>query len=118
MSSKWYGSISNRIEEGKTYGEIFVGMGATEYMWSDTVPYEVIKVVDEKHVVVRRMDYKRVDKEGMSDYQEYEYTSNPKNYIARLTKTKNGWRARLENGKLSSTTFSLGVMKRYFDYSF
>lgn len=117
MSGKWYGSISNRIEEGKTYGEVFVGMGATEYSWSDTHPFEVVEIIDKKHVVVRKMDYKRIDSNGMSDCQEYEYTSNPKNYTCKLTLTANGWRERTASGKLGNK-FSLGVMKRYYDYSF
>lgn len=58
MSNKWYGSLQNRIEEGKQYcEEIKVGTGVTEYLWSDRHPYEVIEVTDQKHVKIRRMDH-------------------------------------------------------------
>lgn len=53
--SKLYGSLQNRIEEDKMYcSEIKVGTGMTEYSWSDRTAYEVTKVVDQKHVYVRR----------------------------------------------------------------
>lgn len=117
MGRKIYGSITNRIEEGNQYGrEIFIGMGATEYLFSDCHPYEVIKIIDKKHVVVREMNYKRTDGHGMSDSQEYDYTSNPQGYTCSLTMTKSGWRSRI-NGKYGNY-FALGVMRRYYDFSF
>lgn len=92
MSKTWYGSIDNRIEEGKQFvEEIKVGTGMTEYMWSDRHAYEVVKVDTQDHVWVRRYDYKRIDDYGMSDWQEYEYISNPENPVIELVKRKNGW---------------------------
>lgn len=76
--SKWYGSVNNRIDEGRKFcKEIKVGTGMTEYLWSDRHPYEVTRVIDQEHVFVRKMDHKRIDHNGMSDWQEYEYISNP-----------------------------------------
>lgn len=77
MNKKWYGSLINRIDEGKTFGEIKVGTGVTEMCYSDRHPYEVVKVIDDKHLLIRRCDAKRIDNNGMSECQEYEYTLRP-----------------------------------------
>lgn len=56
---KWYGSINNRImEQGKDAEEITVGMGVTEFYWSDRHAYEVVAVRDQKHITIR--EYKAV----------------------------------------------------------
>ena len=57
--AKWYGSINNRImEQGKDAKEITVGMGVTEFHWSDRDAYEVTQVIDQKHIVIR--EYKHI----------------------------------------------------------
>lgn len=89
---KNYGSLQNRLEEGKNFvEEIKVGMGVTEYFYSDRKPYEVVEVIDQNNIVIRAMDYKRIDNEGMSDYQEYQYISNPRNYTIKITLRNNVW---------------------------
>lgn len=51
-----------------------VGKGATVLLWTDRHAYEVIEVSpDHKRVVVQQYLPKRIDKNGMSDSQEYEY---------------------------------------------
>lgn len=93
---KWYGSLTNRIEESCTSPEPVVGMGVTEYCWSDRHPYEIIEVIDSRHIVVRRLDHKRIDHNGMSECQDYEYFSNEKYPGIKLFKTKEGrWRERI-----------------------
>lgn len=55
MSKRWYGSVSNRIEEGHNYNEdklIHEGDDITEYLWSDRHCYYVHKVIDQKHILV------------------------------------------------------------------
>lgn len=74
---KYYGSITNRIEEGRQVGELAVGMGATEMLYSDRHAYTVQKVISPKRVIVTRDKAVRVDDNGMSDCQRYEYTSTP-----------------------------------------
>lgn len=57
MSKKWYGSISNRIEEGHNYNDdklIHIGDDITMYLWSDSYCYYVTKVIDQKHIFVRK----------------------------------------------------------------
>lgn len=51
-----------------------VGKGATVLHWTDRSAYEVMAVSeDKKRVVVQQYHPKRIDGNGMSDSQEYEY---------------------------------------------
>lgn len=54
---KLYGSLQNRLVEGRdfTNGNIKVGTGATEVLYSDRHAYEVIAVKDQNHFTIRRM---------------------------------------------------------------
>ena len=115
----WYGSVQNRIYENSKGKEPQVGMGVTEMLWSDRHPWEIIEVKDERHIVVRELDWKRVDGGGFSEAQEYEYSSNPDNRTARLFRTKKGqWRERIGKNGLGCTVFVIGVAERYYDFSF
>ena len=54
--TKWYGNLNNRLmEQGKDAEEITVGMGVTEFHWSDRDAYEVTEVRDQKHITIRRL---------------------------------------------------------------
>ena len=90
---KWYGSLQNRLEENQMYvEEIKVGTYATMYEYSDRHAYEVVEVKDQKHIKIRKLDAKRIDNNGMSDSQHYQYTSNENNPIEELELTKYGWK--------------------------
>lgn len=149
MSSKWYGSLQNRLEENQQFcSEITVGMGVTEYHWSDREAYEVVEVTDQKHVKIRRLDHKLI---GGAYSNQWELTSNKANptydlvkrgkywyYTSTLTKaeleqiTDKEKRLRLavagfdfdkvmEKGKqtkLSKANVSFGKADYYFDYEF
>lgn len=89
MANRWYGSVQNRIEENKMFcDEIKVGMGMTEYSWSDRHPYEVVEVIDQKHVRVRELDHKPIG-EPMSN--EWLLCSNLDNPTYLLTKRGKYW---------------------------
>ena len=88
---KWYGSVQNRIEENKMFtGEIEVGTGVTEYLYSDRHAYEVIAVQDQKHVTIREYDHKMVDKDGWAS-NNWELISNPDNPTLDLVKRGKYW---------------------------
>lgn len=56
--TRWYGSLNNRImERGRDAEEITVGMGVTEFFWSDRHAYEVTKVIDQKHIYIRELKH-------------------------------------------------------------
>lgn len=90
MSKVWYGNLTNRLEENKMFcDEIKVGTGMTEYHYSDRHPYEVVEVIDQKHVKVRMLDHKHVG-DGCMD-NNWELVSNEKNPIISMTKRGNYW---------------------------
>ena len=57
MSKKWYGSLNNRLEEGCYYNGTFnnlqEGTDITMYYYSDTHPYYITKVVNQKNIFVK-----------------------------------------------------------------
>lgn len=115
-----YGSLTNRFMERAISPIPEVGMGVTECMWSDRHAYEVIEVKDARHITIRQLDARRVDKNGMSECQEYEYTSNPDNRTLRLFKTKRGrWVVRIgRNGVDNSSGWYIGQAEEYYDPCF
>ena len=102
--SKWYGSVQNRMMEKSTPKiRPEIGMGVTECLWSDRHAWEVAGVIDEKHIVIRRMGHK------CKDYYagDWEVFPNPDGEICHLVFRSGRWRDRLwdekyENGKLVS----------------
>ena len=97
---KLYGSLNNRFEEGQQFvKEIKVGDGVTEYGYTDRYAYEVVEVIDQNNIVIRKVDTRRIDNNGMSDCQEYEYISNKKNPTERLTRRNNVWFKVIEYSK-------------------
>lgn len=118
MSSIWYGSLQNRIEEWARMPEPEVGMGVTELCYTDRHPYEIIEVKDSRHITVRRLDHKRIDNNGISESQDYEYSSNPNNPVATLFKTKDGkWVERIGK-RYGCNGWKLGKAEEYYDFSF
>lgn len=121
--SKWYGSINNRLEENRQFvPTIEVGTGMTEYLWSDRHPYEVVKVIDQKHVVVREMEHKLV---GEPFSNKWELFSDPERPVEYITKRGQYWYWTTEyeeDGKkkrnLHRANVSFGVAEYYYDYSF
>lgn len=71
---KWYGNLTNRLEEGRTVPEIKEGMDITMYLWSDRDCYFVTEVIDQKHIKVKRYhviaDH---DKAGGMGHQDWLY---------------------------------------------
>lgn len=129
---KFYGSILNRLQENSTGDTPVVGMGVTELCYTDRHPYEVIEVKDATHIVVREMDYRRTDDCGMSEHQEYEYTSKPDGKIYHLVLRNGRWRnyewkdsyddecnrTRELTRRLGSNGWYIGKAERYYDFSF
>lgn len=87
-----------------------VGDGATILMWTDRHAGTVVKVTPTQ-IHVRRDFAKRIDCNGMSESQNYEYTENVDGpmYVFRLT--KKGYRC-LGCGLM------IGSRSEYHDYSF
>ena len=108
----------NQVISRTTSSEPVVGMGATQLMWSDRHPFTVVEVLSAKEVVVQADRVKRVDGNGMSEDQEYEYVPNPAGKKYTITLRKNGqWVTKgqpLRNGQL----WKLGEREEYHDFSY
>jgi hypothetical protein len=92
-----------------------IGMGATIMHWSDREPVTIIQITHNgKRLVLQSDTATRLDNNGMSESQEYEYEPNPNGEIHFATKRKNGT-FRLV-GK--DTLVSLGERRKYYDYSY
>ena len=85
----WVGSLQNRLAENKQFcDEIKIGTGVTEYFYSDRHPYEVVEVVDQKHVYIRLLDHKPI---GEAYSNDWELISNKNNPIYYVTKRGKYW---------------------------
>ena len=136
-----YGSIINRLSESCSAFplnyEVKVGLGGTEYMWSDRKPYTVCVVHNNwknkgyEIIGVQADDYKRIDENGMSEDQDYEFTPNIENTVHYLksqkVQTKNGimkfyqpvrWNNKTNRWNIGGTPVTLGHRKAYYDFSF
>ena len=86
---KLYGSLNNRLEENRMFcKEIEVGTGMTEYSYSDRHAYEVTKVIDQKHVMVRKYDVEHI---GEAMTNNWKLISNPDNPERLITRRGNYW---------------------------
>ena len=92
-----------------------VGGGATIQHWTDRTACTVIKISKSGKTVWMQEDHaKRVDNNGMSDQQEYEYSCDPNGKIYKATLRKDGC-YRLTGTK---NVIRFDVRRKYYDYSF
>lgn len=94
-----------------------VGMGASILYFSDRSACTIIEASD-KMVVVQRDKVFRVDQNGMSESQQYDYERDPDGVKSVFTLRKNGrWVLRGDDMK-GGTVLLVGVRSEYYDYSF
>jgi len=92
-------------------------MGVTGGAGSDCYPYTVVEVLSPKDIVIQSDSYRRTDKNGMSESQEYEITPNPNGGKTRITLRNNGrWVMRGQDKHRSG--YSLGFRRAYQDPHF
>lgn len=115
--------INNLLAQNSNKPE--VGMGATLLSWTDRDPATVIAWDDKKLVVtVQHDDYQRIDKNGFSESQAYEYTQNDTNPTETFKWTKKGWVRIVFNKETNrwnqrpSGGLYVGRRERFYDFSF
>jgi len=104
----------------------YVGMPATLLSWTDRSPATVVDVnMKGRCIVVQEDDYQRIDNNGLSESQEYEYARNPKASVYIFRKNKKGeWVQHRFNPKTNRLVQSrgyglmLGKREKYHDFSF
>lgn len=123
------GSLINHLIAGaNTLSEIKAGTPATLLSWSDRSPatvFRVFKVASSTIVETRDDDYKRIDNNGMSESQEYEYKTNVNGARRYWKITKNGDVVQVhkneETGRWvqnKSGSIAFGRREKYHDFSF
>lgn len=105
-----------------------VGMGATILGWTDRSPATVVAVFNvgkSEFITVQYDAYKRVDGNGMSECQDYEYSPDLNGVTLTFRKSRNGsWdqvRKSEETGRWAKTGgpgLRIGRRERYYDFSF
>ena len=88
---------------------------AMEMMWSDVVPYEVIKTVSDITLVIRKLDAKliSIDKDDLQNSQVYEFSSNEDNEVLRIRLSKYGyWKHKHCKFRLTDKPY------KFYDYNF
>lgn len=123
-------SLVNNIFARAVIGEPdpVIGMGVTFLKWTDRAPgtiYDVFKVGKSIYIAVAEDDAKRIDSNGMSESQEYEYTQRPDGYKSVFRKNlKSGMWERVmksESGrwiKAGAEGLRIGQREKYYDFSF
>jgi len=118
--------MMNAIYESMTINapEPVVGMGATMTGYTDRTAGTVV-AWDGKIVAVQNDTARRIDNNGMSESQEYEYSPNPEGAISHYRRDKNNRWVRVvrnpETGRWNVHPYGglvLGFRREYFDYSF
>ena len=96
-----------------------VGMAATILGWTDRYPATVFAVSPSgNRVTVQEDSYTRIDDNGMSECQEYEYERNPNGRKLFFSKRKNGRFVEIGQQMGSGFRLCLGQRQRYYDFSF
>ena len=124
------GSLMNHLYSRQTIGqpEPTVGMGATILGWTDRHAGTIVKVETingSVFVTVQEDTAKRVDKNGMSECQDYEFAANPNGAKTIFRRAKNGrWDTVCFNtttkrwNKLEGNGLTIDRRDHYYDFSF
>ena len=121
------GSLVNHIySRAVTKEPITIGMGCTLLHWSDRHPATVIEIFTKgkfSYVKVQEDHAVRIDKNGISESQEYKYARNENGSITYWRLKNDTW----ENVYIDPDTnrfkkgcgsICFGIREEYYDYSF
>lgn len=95
-----------------------VGMGATGGAGSDCYPYTIVNVISPKRIQITADDYKRIDNNGLSENQEYEYTSRPDASKITLSLRKSGRWVEVGQSDAGYNGYAIGHRRAYLDPHF
>ncbi len=92
-----------------------VGQGATVRSGSDSYPYTIYDSSESGKTIYLKQDkFERIDSNGFSEIQEYKYSANPDGELVKATLRKDGRYKTTKDNQL----VTVGVRRRYFDFSF
>lgn len=91
-----------------------IGEGVTVSIGSDAYPYTIIDISPSGKTIYLQEDrVERIDSNGISEVQEYKYFRNSEGKEIKASMRKNGGWKTTDNCKVS-----IGVRRRYYDFSF
>ena len=112
------GSLINHVYSRYNSFTPEVGMGATMLGWTDRHAATIVEVsADGKKVGIVQDKATRIDNNGMSEMQEYDFergTGNPSYYTLR----KNGKWVAQGQGFKNGSRIVIGARDEYYDFSF
>lgn len=115
MATSDFGSLTNALSVSATVP--VVGMPATILGWTDRHPATVVRVSPSgKTVWVRECHARRIDTNGMSECQKYEYSEAPDAPEREFRLGRRGWRQAGTRGR--GNGLRLGRREKYHDFSF
>lgn len=120
------GSLANRImeaAEGVDPHSVEVGMGCTILMFTDRKPATVVEVIKRDNgkvhaIVIQEDRARRLDKNGFSESQDYEYTPNTDAFKATYTLRSNNRFVRKYDDMNTGQKVFVGKREKYHDFSF
>jgi hypothetical protein len=105
------GSLINHVYSRAQEVTPELGMGVTILCWSDRHAGTIVKITPTQ-LHVQRDIATRIDKNGMSECQEYTYSRDETQMPEVFRRTTKGYRNKAGNGLL------VGTREKYYDYSF
>lgn len=110
MSQIW-----NHVNVTEEHATPKVGDGATMLLYTDRHAYTITAVAKSgKSFTMRRDTVKRIDANGMSESQDYEFSPNENGSTETVRMSKKGWRV----GGMRGNKVLVGVRDEYYDFSF
>lgn len=95
-----------------------VGMGATINFHSDSKAATIIQITHKgKRIVLQQDKAIRVDQNGLSESQTYNYETDLEGSIYIATLRKDG-RYRLVGSSVNGKTITLNIRREYYDHSY
>lgn len=96
-----------------------IGMGVTQVIGSDRSAWTIVDVSkSKKRIVVQRDHAKRVDNNGMSEAQQYEFTPNLNGEKVTLSLRKHGIWYEVGSKLIRGCGYRIGKRSEYRDPSF
>ena len=125
------GSLMNNLLSRAVIGQpaAKVGMGATLLGWTDRYPATITQVYANKvgeivEIAIQEDLAKRVDNNGMSECQDYEFEADPNGTCYRFKKDRKGMWREIRMGDKGRMVFTggrglrIGEREKYSDFSF
>ena len=118
------GSIVNWMMGGGKGPKPEIGMGVTFLLWTDRNPGTIVDIQPKGIIVVQADDAKRIDNNGFSEMQEYEYSPNPTAMRQYFRLNRHGqwegirWNSETKRWNKNGARLFVGKREKYWDPCF